>query len=182
HDGHDIFMYMPFETKRYPNDDPGQMPLLISNTIDENIKRMNNLLGAFEGYIGVYAAPNEIFTSNSESMAGIITELVRLKLRLLVSRAESQELTFGEYAGSISSSSVVIDSDPNIVHIKKQLDKLVMIAKERGEAIGYANSYPVTIYTLKAWISALGESGVDLVPLSHLMRNTNGGAKDAPHK
>jgi polysaccharide deacetylase 2 family uncharacterized protein YibQ len=163
--GHEIFMYLPFETKKYPDDSPGQMPLLLSLGDVDNIQRMHNILHAFDGYIGVYGAPNEIFTHNSDKVAAILAEVASKKLKLFVS---SNSSFTGEMANLVISSTVIIDAEPNIPAIKKQLDTLVELAKSGKIAIGYAGSYPVTIYTLKAWLPTLKEMGIEVMPVTSI--------------
>jgi len=164
-EGHEIFMYLPFETKRYPDDSPGQMPLLLSLDDNENIRRMNTLLHSFDGYVGVYGAPNEVFT-NSSNAGALLIELAGKKLKLFTSNGSVRG---GEMAESIISSTIIIDAEPNIPAIKKQLDALVELAKAGKPAIGYAGSYPVTIYALKAWLPTLDSMNIEIVPVTNMI-------------
>ena len=166
-DGHEIFIYLPFETKNYPDDLPGQMPLLLAGDDGENIHRMHNLLHPFDGYAGVYGAPNEVFTKNVGKIGAILGELAGKKLKLLTSN--NSDAT-GEMAEIRISSTLIIDAEPNIPAIKRQLDALVEIAKSGKVAIGYCGSYPVTIYTLKAWLPKLHDMGIEIVPISSIMK------------
>lgn len=164
-EGHETFIYLPFETKRYPDDSPGQMPLLTSLDDEENIRRMYMLLDAFEGYAGVYGAPHEIFTNNSRKVGAILNELFSKKLKLLTSNGL---ISSGEIENSIISCNVLIDQEPNIAAIKKRLDSLVAIALSGKTAIGYAGSYPVTIYTIQAWLPTLKELDIEIVPITQV--------------
>ena len=162
--GHEIFMYLPFETKRYPDDSPGQLPLLLSLDDAENIHRMHTLLHSFDGYVGVYGIPSEVFTNNSSKNGAILGEIAGKKLKLLISNNIAPT---GEMANLVISSDVIIDTEPTIPAIKKQLDTLVALAKSGKKAIGYAGSYPVTIYTLKAWLPTLEAMGIEVVPVTY---------------
>lgn len=164
-DGHEIFIYLPFETSKYPDDSPGQMPLLLSLSDEENIKNMNNLLNSFDGYVGVYGAAHEVFTNNSSKMGAILGEIAARKLKLFVNNKVQHS---GEMANSIISSTILIDAEPTVSAIKKQLDALVELAKAGKPAIGCADSYPVTIYTLKAWLPTLESLGVEIVPVTSM--------------
>ena len=163
--GHEIFMYLPFETKKYPDDSPGQMPLLLSLGDAENIQRMHKLLHSFDGYVGVYGAPNEVFTSDNSKIGAVLGEIAGKKLKLFIS---NNILPTGEAEELIISSTVIIDTEPNIPAIKKQLDTLVALAKSGKSAIGYAGNYPVTIYTLKAWLPTLEAMGIEVVPVASI--------------
>ena len=163
--GHEIFMYLPFETNRYPDDSPGQMPLLLSLGDEENIRRMNSLLNSFDGYVGVYGAPNEVFTSNHNKVGVILGDISSKKLKLFTS---NDFVSKGEAVNLVISSTIIIDNEPNIPAIKKQLDSLVELAKSGKRAVGYAGSYPVTIYTLKAWLPTLESMGIEIVPVTSM--------------
>jgi len=164
--GHEIFMYLPFETKKYPDDSPGQMPLLLSLSDEENIRRMRSLLNAFDGYVGVYGAPNEVFTSDHDKISTILGEISIKKLKLFTS---NNAISTGEMDDCIISSTIIIDSEPTIPAIKKQLDALVELANSGKPAIGYSSSYPVTIYTLKAWLPTLEAMGIEIVPVTSMI-------------
>ena len=163
-EGHEIFMYLPFETAKFPDDSPGPMPLLLNSSDEENLKRMKSLLAAFDGYDGIYAGVNEVFT-NSHKVTSILSELVGQKRYLLTTH--NIQLP-GEMSNVMVSSDIIIDSEPNMPEIKKQLDLLIELAKSGKKAIGYANNYPVTIYALKAWIPMLHDMGISIVPVSDM--------------
>jgi len=163
--GHEIFIYLPFETAKYPDDSPGQMPLLLDSSDEENISNMNNLLNSYDGYVGVYGSVHEIFTNNSNKMGAILGEIASRKLKLFVNNKVRHD---GEMADVVISSTILIDAEPTVSAIKKQLDALVELAKAGKPAIGCADSYPVTIYTLKAWLPTLKSLGVEIVPITSM--------------
>lgn len=171
--GHEIFLYIPFETQRYPMDSPGHMPLLLSNSDAENIHRLDTLLKPFQGYVGVYGSYKEVFTSNSDKSLPIIDELKSRNLKLFIGRVNKDIIFTGERSVNFVSADIVLDREPNIASIKDNLDKLVKLAETNKHAIAYAEGYPVTIYTLKAWLPILEKRGIRLVPASHMMENNN---------
>jgi polysaccharide deacetylase 2 family uncharacterized protein YibQ len=171
--GHEIFLYLPFETQRYPMDSPGHMPLLLSNSDAENVNRLDTLLKPFHGYAGVYGSYKEVFTSNSDKSFPIIDELKRRNLKLFIGRVNKDTIPRGEQYMNFVSADIVLDREPNIASIKDNLDKLVKLAETNKYAVAYAEGYPVTIYTLKAWLPILEKRGIRLVPASHMMENNN---------
>lgn len=169
-DQHEMFVYLPFETRKYPMDFPGHMPILKNAANEENINRLNALLNNFEGYQGVYASFKESFTEDAIKSAPIINELNQRNLSLFLGREDASQNFHGEKNIKTFSADIILDIEPNVSDIKENLDKLVEIAKANKTAIAYAESYPVTIYTLKAWIPMLKERNIELVPVSHIMR------------
>ncbi|WP_193365127.1 divergent polysaccharide deacetylase family protein, partial [Kocuria rosea] len=57
---------------------------------------------------------------------------------------------------------------PSRREIDARLNELVELAKRNGAAIGFAQSYPVTIQRLKNWAFRLRRQGVVLAPVSAL--------------
>jgi len=170
-DGREMYLYIPFQTARFPDDFPGYLPILETSSDEENIARLNTLLNSLEGYKGIYASYKEVFTKNSTRFLPLIDELNQRNLSLFLGRSGGDIKFVGEKNIDAFSADIVLDSQPNVSSIKDNLDKLVSIAKDKGYAIAYADSFPVTIYTLKAWIPMLKQSNVQLVPISHITKD-----------
>jgi polysaccharide deacetylase 2 family uncharacterized protein YibQ len=130
------------------------------------------LLHSFEGCIGVYGSYKEIFTADLTKATPIINELRKRNLKLLIGRMDTSKDYYGENGDDIISSDIILDKEPNIAAIKENLDKLVEIAKTKKHAIAYAQGYPVTIYTLKAWIPTLEAQGIEIVPILQKVDNS----------
>ena len=54
----------------------------------------------------------------------------------------------------------------------KNPERLLLLAKERGVAIGTASALPVSINRINAWIKTLDSHGIMLVPLTTAMLKT----------
>lgn len=179
---HELFIYLPFETKDYPADFPGHMPILKDLSNEENIKRVNAMLNVFEGYQGVYGSYKEVFTEDHIKSSLIIDELNQRDLALLLGRIGSEAQFKGEANIRTISADIILDIEPNVSSIKQNLDKLVEIAKKNKSAVAYAEGYPVTIYTLKAWLPMLKSKNIKLVPVSYLLKNDRRKEEDATDK
>ncbi len=180
--GHEIFLYLPFETQRYPMDAPGHMPILLSLSDSENLNRLNTLLKPFNGYIGVYGSYKEVFTLDANKSYPIINELKRRDLKLFIGHDNNENLLHGEESIEHVSADIVLDREPNIAAIKDNLDKLIKLAEQNKHAVAYAEGYPVTIYTIKAWLPILEKRGIRLVPASHMIENLGNNAQAARPK
>lgn len=168
---HELFIYLPFETQNYPIDFPGHMPILKALSNEENIKRLNALLNMFEGYIGVYGSYKEVFTEDSIKSTPIFDELNQRNLTLFLGHDFGKEQFKGEKNVQALSADIILDLEPNVGAIKENLDKLIEIAEAKKTAVAYADSYPVTIYTLKAWLPMLKSKNIKLVPVSHILKD-----------
>lgn len=168
---HELFVYLPFETQNYPSDFPGHMPILKDLSDEENVKRVNALLNVFEGYQGVYGSHKEVFTKDSLKSLPIIDELNQRDLTLFLGRVGAEEKFKGEKNTKTLSADIILDLEPNVTSIKENLDKLVDIAQKNKSAIAYAEGYPVTLYTLKAWLPMLKQKNIKLVPVSYILKD-----------
>jgi hypothetical protein len=168
---HEVFIYVPFETEKYPMDFPGHLPILKNLTIDENIYRLNSHIADFPGILGIYASYKEAFLSDFSKSMPLISELNQKHLSLFFGKAAGNKEFTGERYIKTYDADIILDQEPNIASIKVNLDKLVALAKKNNQAIAYAESYPVTIYTLKAWVQNLDKLGIDLVPVSQITKN-----------
>ena len=63
---------------------------------------------------------------------------------------------------------VFLDNEINQAAIRKQLEELSRVAKERGRAIGIGHPHPATISELRIWLAAAAEQGIEIVPASKL--------------
>ena len=52
-DGHEVLIGLPMEPSDYPRNDPGPNGLMLANSQEENIKRLNWVLSRASGYVGV---------------------------------------------------------------------------------------------------------------------------------
>jgi polysaccharide deacetylase 2 family uncharacterized protein YibQ len=66
---------------------------------------------------------------------------------------------------------VFLDNDGNNhAAIRKQLDELARTAKQNGKAIGIGHPHPATIAELKKWLAKIEDQGIEVVPVSALVK------------
>jgi polysaccharide deacetylase 2 family uncharacterized protein YibQ len=64
---------------------------------------------------------------------------------------------------------VFLDHDPSEPTIRRELERLKALARERGSAVAIGHPYPETLRVLEEALPALAEEGIELVPLSRLV-------------
>jgi len=64
---------------------------------------------------------------------------------------------------------VFLDNEKENGYIKRQFQKLILIAKKEGRALGIAHSNPVTAQALKEVISRLENRKIELVYVSEIV-------------
>jgi len=169
--GHEVFLQVPMEPMDYPTNDPGPHTLLTSLTINNNLKRLDWLLGRFAGYVGVVNFMGSRFTSAESHIRPILEAIRDRGLMFLYARASSSSAVrsvAGKTGLHIAASDRVVDAVASRDAIDARLLELERLATASGGAIGIGFPYPVTIERLAQWTRAMGDRGYDLVPVSAL--------------
>ncbi|MDX2050193.1 MAG: divergent polysaccharide deacetylase family protein [Rickettsiaceae bacterium] len=165
----EVLIYLPFEPKDYPKSNPGPHPILIQNDSETNLAIINSIIETFDGIIGVYGNEKEVFTE-SKALFLQLANLISSKNLIMFLNKENPDVFFklDIPRANIIFSDSVIDIIPNADSIIKNLNHLIEIAKERGYAVGYANSYPITLRVLSDWCKTLSKNDVELVQISRI--------------
>lgn len=170
--GHELLLMVPMEPQRYPENDPGPLTLLVDAPAAETIDRLHAAMASFAGYIGLVNHMGSRFTAEEEALLPVLEETKRRGLLFLDARA-----TPGSAAGSLAAALAMpalsndryIDNVPSAEEIDRQLAELVLLATERGGAIGIGRPLPVTIERILRWTGELEARGVVLAPASALV-------------
>tara|TARA_R110002049_G_scaffold71979_4_gene185206 strand:- start:58304 stop:59878 length:1575 start_codon:yes stop_codon:yes gene_type:complete len=170
--GHEVFLQVPMEPNDFPLSDPGPRALLTSLSEGENLVRLEWLLARFPGYAGLVSHQGSKFGSMDSAIRPVLEIITRSGL-MYVEGSNSGIASYGAQLAANASSpnavgNIVIDDVPSRREIDARLNELVELAKRNGAAIGFAQSYPVTIQRLKNWAFRLRRQGVVLAPVSAL--------------
>ncbi len=169
--GHEVLLQVPMEPMDYPTNDPGPHTLLTSLTINNNLKRLDWLLGRFTGYVGVVNFMGGRFTAAESHIRPILEALRDRGLMFLDARASSSSAANSaavKIGLTIAVSDRVLDAIASRAAIDARLLELERLASASGGAIGIGFPYPVTIERLAQWTRVMGDRGYDLVPISAL--------------
>jgi len=168
-DGHEILLQVPMEPFDYPDNDPGPQTLLSSLSGEQNVDRLQWLMSRFHGYVGVMNHMGARFTASEQSLAPILRETAKRGLIYADDGSSARSLA-SQIAGAnkipFAKADVIVDAVPTSSEIDKALVRLETIARERGNATGYASALPVTIERVARWAKALQARGIMLVPIS----------------
>jgi len=169
--GHEVLLQIPMEPYNYPANDPGPYTLLTSLSTEDNIGRLEWLLGRGSGYVGITNFMGSRFTSSRDHVKPILGELKERGLLFLdakVSRDSVAQELATELGVPNTASSRFLDLEASRVAIDARLFELERIAKSAGSAVGMGLPYPVTIERLAVWAETLEAKGLALVPVSAL--------------
>ncbi|RCK37486.1 hypothetical protein TH19_09485 [Thalassospira profundimaris] len=168
--GHEVFLELPMEPADFPLSDPGPRALLTSLSEGENLVRLEWLLAQFPGYAGLVTNEGSKFGSLDSAIRPIIESISRSGL-MYVEGTRSGMASYGAQLASNAGTpnaigNSLIDHIPSRRQIDARLAELAETAKRNGVAIGFAQSYPVTIQRLRNWALRLKRLGVELAPVS----------------
>ncbi len=171
--GHEIYLYLPLQIIN-PLDNPGKYALMNNLAPGENEVRLNAILNSQAHYKGVYSSYKEVFTDDAYVSEMIFDEVDNKNLIFILGKG----LERGE-RGHISShnnvipTNIIIDKETDKDSIENQLEELIKVAKNDGIALGYAQAFTLTIEMIRDWIPTLNKKGVQLVPVSELLKEYN---------
>ena len=170
---HEVLLHLPMEYRsRNGKPAPGMLrsdmtPMDFLNTLTEN-------LNSVPGAVGVNNHEGSALTENTEAMKFLMAELKARELFFLDSLTSSKSVAYAtakEFGLKAGKRDVFLDNDSdNAESIRKQLDELSHIAKQRGRAVGIGHPHPATVKELRTWIATTAEQGIEIVPLSRLMQ------------
>ena len=160
----------PFD---YPNSDPGPHTLLTGVTARKNLDRLFWLMARTGGYMGMVNNMGARFTASANDMAPFMEELGTRGIAYLddgsSNRSLSRQLAIANRV-PFARASFVLDQNPSRSAILDQLQSLLETARQEGQAIGIVSALPISINTVISWVARLEDEGVELVPLSALMK------------
>lgn len=166
--GHEALLDLPSEPSQYPADDPGPLGLISNIPVKDNMERLQQVMGAFSGYVGLVIAPNERFTSNRDAFFPILKEFNRRGLMLVFSnppdRTTEEMLRQNNTVYLVADR--VIDTKLNSIDINASLKGLEESAKRTGGAVGVLRTYPISMRLVQQWAESLPERGLELAPPS----------------
>jgi hypothetical protein len=138
----------------------------IINIIDQDLLNVPYVVGV-SNHMGSKV------TEDSATLMSIFNELKKRGLYFLDSFVSSRSIC-AEIAGSVklpfAKRNVFLDNEENPEYIKKQLHKLIEIAKRHGQAVGIGHDRKTTLEALKEVMPEIEKQGVKFVYVSQLAR------------
>jgi hypothetical protein len=167
--GHEVMLHLPMQPES-AGQDPGPDALVTGLPAEELQRRIASNMDGFHGYVGFNNHMGSRFTADQEGMDAVMQEAHRRGLMFLDSRTTAKTRGAAEaarYGVPALERDVFIDNVMSEQAVRAQLDKAVVMAREKGHAIVIGHPHPSTVAALKAWIPALND--VTLVPITALL-------------
>lgn len=172
-DRFDLIVHMPMEPERYPEDDPGDMALLLSMSPREVSRRVRTVLDRYPGVVGMNNHMGSAFTRWRPGMDALMEELARRDLFYLDSQTTRDSLAgeLGRTRGvPVVRNQVFLDHQRGEAFVRGQLERLVNLARKQGTSVGIGHvQSEVTARVLRRWLPRYRRQGVRFVPLSRIV-------------
>ncbi len=173
--GHEVMLHLPMEPVN-PDVDPGPNALLAGMKPEDLAERLDWALAQFDGYVGVNNHMGSRFTAWEPGMRAVLEKLRREGLLFLdsITTQETVGYRLARRMGIANATrDVFLDHDMRREAVAAALAKTERIARDRGYAVAIGHPHDATIAELAEWLPTLKAKGIQLVPVSTIVRLTN---------
>lgn len=169
----ETMIHIPMQSKGWPRQRLEANGLLVSMSSDEIEQRVSAFLERFPIAVGVNNHMGSEFTAEEEKMTTVLQMLKNNNLFFIdsVTSPTSKGIEVAEKIGIKSAKrNVFLDNKQERSYITGQINQAVKIAIKNGSAIAICHPHVATITTLAAVLPGLAKRGVELVPVSQLVK------------
>jgi uncharacterized protein len=167
--GHEVLLNLPMEPINFPANDPGPRALLTSLSAQQNLERLDWVLGRIQGYVGVTNHMGSRFTTMPEAVKPVLSAINDRGLMFVDSRASTRSIAT-KLASDLGLPRAIndrqIDQEASRPAIDGRLAEIERIARETGSAVAMAQPYPVSLERLREWLPTLETKGLVLAPIT----------------
>ncbi len=169
--GRELLIHLPMEPFDYPKMDPGPSPLLLNYNSKRTLSRMKEYLAGFPSAIGVSNHMGSAYTYDAAKMRVVQGEVARHRLFFLNSKTSASPVPAEiarNHGYSYLERDVFLDNEPGPSKVRRQLNRAIGLARQRGQAIAIGHPIPATYRIIKEVFSGGSAKGVELSPISRL--------------
>ncbi|MGV3550300.1 divergent polysaccharide deacetylase family protein [Rhizobium sp.] len=170
-DGHEVLLQLPLEPFDYPENNPGRLTLVSTDSAATNLKRLHESMGKMTNYTGVMNYLGGRFLANPEALEPVMQDISSRGLLFLDdgSSAQSLSATYAKaYASPHAFADLVLDQEVSKSAVLKKLDDLERIALRKGSAIGVASAFDESVDAVTQWAREAQNRGIEIVGVSVL--------------
>ncbi len=175
--GHEVLIEVPLESKDFPAQDPGPLGLLTSLDLKENTQRLDAVLKAGTGAVGVFDAQGTKFRENAQSISPLFA---KLKEQNLFYVQGSPGVRMGEAYVATAVADVVLDERPFRAAVDARLDYAERLARYQGSVVVSVQAKPVSFERLILWLDQAQKKGIALTPISTVLNRSEIAAPPPP--
>jgi len=172
HGGHEIMLHMPMEPEG--REDPGPGALFVRLPDADIRARVAASLDRLPMAVGLNNHMGSRFTRDARAMRPVLEEIAARGLLFVDSRTSGTSIA-ADLAAQMGIASagrdVFLDNEQDAHYVRRQLAELERTANRRGNAIAIGHPHEATLEALAAWIPTMNSRGLQLVPVSAIIRH-----------
>lgn len=163
--GHEVLLETPMEPLDYPDNDPGPSALMVRSPATEIARRMEWLMSRGAGYMGLTNYLGSRFLADETAYDGF-AQAAKGRGLAFIDNGVAAARTGGGLPRA--SAGVSLDDQLDRQAIDQKFLALEAQALQKGQALGWAFAYPVSLETAAAWAASVEQRGYQLAPASAL--------------
>jgi hypothetical protein len=171
--GHELMLHMSMEPSN-ATIDPGPN-VLMTAMADSEIKSLTDWgLNRFSGFVGVNNHMGSRFTEDAHAMGVVLSEVKDRGLLFLDSRTSPKSVgrsVARDLGMPVLERNVFLDNDNDVDKVRHQLEQVERLARKQGFAIAIGHPRDATIAALKTWVPDAIARGLNIVPVSMLLKS-----------
>lgn len=167
----EMLLHLPMEPKGYPAVNPGQDALMLNMDRETIQKMVREDIKKLPGIKGVNHHMGSLFSEDYIKMKYVLDEIKKHDLYYIDSRTTNLTVAY-KVAKALgipaAEKSLFLDNDLSEKILSYQMERLLGIARNRGEAIGIGHPHRETLDILKRYTEQLMKD-FEVVPVSELV-------------
>lgn len=169
--GKEVLVHMPMQSVNDPDPPPGFLSL--DTTRAGLVRRVEHALASVPHAAGLNNHMGSLMTRHPGDMNWLMEELARHPGLFFVDsrttpRTVAAEMAREDHVPTLSRD-VFLDDVLDDASVSKAFDRLLTIARRKGQALAIGHPHPVTLGVLERRLPELKAAGVTLVPLSAML-------------
>lgn len=171
--GHELMVHVAMEPTSAAVD-PGPNVLRVTDDPVQTLDRLRWGLSRFTGYVGINNHMGSRFTQDRAGMRLVLAELKARGLLFLDSRTAGASVArkvAGEVGVPFVQRNVFLDDASDEWTVAERLDQVERLARRNGAAVAIGHPHDATLNALETWLAAAKARGIELVPISAIVRH-----------
>ena len=168
--GKEVIVHMPMAAQQQARLDRGGLTLGMQQT--EILQAVREALGQVPQARGLNNHMGSALTEQAEPMGWLMGELKAHQLFFVDSRTSGRSVAqrTAQRVGIASAGrDIFLDNQRDLASINRQFNKLLQLARQRGQAIAIGHPYPETVHYLQQVLPLMEQAGIEVVPVSDLL-------------
>ena len=171
--GREVILHLPLEPERSAAMDGGNgflrtamEPAYLEGQLEQDLRAVPYIVGV-NGHMG------SRFTSDPKAMRMLLGALRARGLFFLDSKTSPESVAAEVALGlqvPFAERDIFLDHDPEPAAVAQALAAAASVAREAGQAIAIGHPSAATLAALSAWLPEAARQGIEVVPLSALVR------------